>query len=326
MTWYWLAILGCSGPDSGGLLDTGWFDKATSLTGGCQDKVVRTEPEAGAVDWYWRDRPTVFTATDRDGRYRGWLLDEDGQQLTTSEVWNGGESTAFELDWDGWLEPNSTYTLFARDCEQTQELSFTTGDFGRPIESSIVGNAYVLDLQNAQWVEPAGLGPLVAFYLEAPILLQVDAVVGDTIKLSGAPGLLMNGEIRQDTSVATWDFGLSDFAEAPFFDAQSELIVLQYSDGGDVVGIPVQGFLFQGTFSADGTQIGGGVLSGRADTREIGRILPPRGDPNSLCEITEGSGIPCVPCEDGESFCLDLLARGVEANLEPSLALVAQAP
>jgi hypothetical protein len=100
------------------------------------------------------------------------------------------------------------------------------------------------------------------------------------------------------------DFPLADFTAAPYIDAPADQIVLVYQD----TEIPVTDFLLQGTFSADGTRFGGGILSGLADSRGAGDLLKQPGNEDALCDLAAGVGIQCEPCPDGQVYCLYLRA------------------
>lgn len=318
VVWAGLVLTGCSGSEVVPLIETGWFDDATTATG-CQDKVEDITPEAGAVDWYWRDRPGATTTTARPGRYQAWLTDENAVLLPTEPAWDETH-TAFEMSWNGWLEPLTSYLFQVKDCEQTHEIDFTTSEYGLPLErgpSTVAGQTYRVELAGARWVVPESLGPLVRLYLQDPILMKVHLATDETLVMWGAPGRFVNGELVQETSVPTWNFGFADFREQPWFDVSSDRINLQYRLESGVTDIPVEGFTFQGTFSPDGRTIGGGVLAGRADTRNIDSENPAR-----FCELAAAQGVSCVACADGEQLCLDLVAVQVEATVQPTLDLV----
>ncbi|HHO51129.1 MAG TPA: hypothetical protein ENK18_09735 [Deltaproteobacteria bacterium] len=319
-----LILVACSGSDGAPqvLLDTGWFEGSTQ-TGACTDVFVASEPAGGETDWYWRDLPRAFTQTDRVNRYNAWLQDADGNLIETQMAWADG-NLSFELASERSLEANTDYVLVLQDCQQTQEIPFTTSPLGTPLSepaASLVGNTYLLDLAGAEWIEPPQLASIIAVYLTDPILLGVRFADADQIDFLGAPGSTDTlGQVSQAQGVPTWNFPLSDFSQQPFIDAQAEQITLQYSLD-EVIDIPVQDFVLQATFSADGRSIGGGILSGRADTREIGLLLNPN-DEGALCELSAGLGVFCEPCSDGQSYCLDLVARDLEGTLQPGLVLV----
>jgi hypothetical protein len=143
-----------------------------------------------------------------------------------------------------------------------------------------------------------------------------------SIDLMAAPGLVSDlGVVTQDRNVPSWNFPLADFSQSPFVDAQAPSIELTYDDGADGVAIPVADFVLQGTFSADGTRLGGGVLEGLGDTRNVGALL---GDdaPNAVCDLAAGFGVECIPCADLLPYCLRLRAEALEAEWIPGLELV----
>lgn len=324
-----LLVVACSGdepvppPD---LTDTGWFDTATTkVPPPCEDRVVTTVPEAGEDRWYWRDRPVVFTETDAVDAYAAYLVeDETGTRIDATPVWNE-EGTSFTLEWDGWLEGSTAYTLFVTDCEQTIEVPFETGPLGAPLaltDAELRGRTYLLDLAGADWIEPPVLSALIQVYFTTPILLGVRYVDGPAIDLLAAPGEVDPlGVVTQDPSADTWNFPIADFSGSPFVDAEAPQIELLYDAYGTEVAIPVTDFVLQGTFSADGERLGGGVLEGLGDTRSVGALL---GDdrPEAICELAAGAGVECIPCADGLSFCLFLRAEALEGTWVPGLTLV----
>lgn len=320
---------GCNGkPDDNGggsSLDTGWFTTTDVIDGSCADKIVVSYPAQGQDDWYWRDRPRMLTGGANHDAYDAWLQTADGERLPTTMVWNPETNLEFTLEWDGWLEANSTYTLGLTDCAAHTEITFTTSELGEPLDTSVaslIGNTYLIDLVGATWVEPAALSGLLQTYFNTPILLGIRFADETQIDLLGAPGQTdALGTVSQDTDAPTWNFPLADFSEQPFLDVTSPTISFQYSDGTpDPIDVPVEDFVFTATISADGTRMGGGVLSGFGDSRYLGTSLP-GGDPGALCAIAAGVGLGCVPCADLAPYCLKLVATDLEAVLVPDLVL-----
>ncbi len=308
------------------LTDTGWFLESTiEEPPPCEDRIVTTSPEAGDAGWYWRDRPIVYVETDVREAYAAWLVDEGtGARVDPELAWNE-EGTSFTLEWEGWLDAATSYTLFVSDCEQTLEVPFETGPLGAPLtlgDDELRGRTWLLDLAGANWIEPPVLSGLIQIYFTTPILLGVRYVDGSDIDLLAAPGEVDPlGVVTQDRYAETWNFPLADFSEAPFVDAQAPQIELIYDAYGVEVGIPVTSFLLQGTFSADGSRLGGGVLEGLGDTRTVGSLL---GDdrPEAICELAAGAGVTCIDCPDGGAYCLHLRAESLEGTWIPGLSLV----
>lgn len=322
--WLLAAVVACGSsdpPPPGDLTETGWFDGTGGTTADCNDRFVSTVPEDGATGWYWHDRPQVWAQTENHAAYQATLQDAAGNRLDASLTWDGLVGT---VEWDGWLEANTTYELTLRDCSTTTTVTFATSELGEPLAiapQELVGRTYLLDLIGATWVEPATLAPLVYIYFTTPVLLGVQYADASRMVLLGAPGLVDQfGVVTQDTSAPTWAFPPIDFSQSPFLDARADLIVLQYTAYGITVDIPVENYAFQATFRADGASLGGGVLSGRGDTRNLGALL---GDerPEAMCELAGSLGVDCLPCSDGQPLCLDIRAEDVRGTLVDGLHL-----
>ena len=323
-------VAGCNGQspigDGGDLVDTGWFTDSDDPLDpeNCTDKLVTSSPEDGATGWYWRDRPEVFVATTNRDAYTAWLQTEDGERLDTTMVWDEASDLSFTLDWEGQLAPSTTYTLGLEDCAAAQTVTFQTSDLGTPLEMApegLVGNTYLLDLVGATWVQPSALAGVLQTYFNTPVLLGVTHANDESIKLIGAPGETdtLGNVTQSDGSV--WIFPLADFTGSPFLDVSAPAIEFQYEDGNTPIRVPVENFHLTGTLSADGTRLGGGQLSGLGDSRHLGEELL-GGDPSDLCSLAQGLGVECVPCADGEVYCLQLVARDLEAILLPELVIV----
>jgi hypothetical protein len=321
------ALVGCGGGDdvqtTEKLLDTGWFvDTATGDGLNCQHQVVLTEPEDGALDWYWRDFPRVYVETNEDpSKYEVFLVDEEGVRLRAEQSWPDEDSLSFEVQFVGGLKASHTYQMIIRDCAGERVVSFTTSPLGAPLQSGpqgLVNSTYVLDLATAEWVQPPSLGPLLQLYFTTPVLLGVESADSSSIDFLGAPGEIDPFEgILQDTEQQTWDFDGTGFTDSPYFQADVDEVNFRF-DGLD---IPVFDFSVAGTFAADGSEFGGGALLGNADTRNLGVQL---GEPDNLaamCGYAESLGILCKPCPDGEPYCLDLEVQGVTGTLVPGLTL-----
>ena len=321
---------GCNGKepegDGGNLLDTGWFTSTGTPIDpeNCPDKFKTTSPADGATDWYWRDRPTLYTETTNQAAYDAWIQTTDGERVDAELVWDTATGLSFTLEWEGALEPDTTYELGIEDCASARVLTFTTSSLGRPLEiepEALVGNTYLVDLVGAEWVQPAALAGVLQQYFNTPILLGIRLADDEYVKLVGAPGAVDTlGNVTQDRSSPTWNFPLADFTEAPYLDVAAPQIEFQYNDAGTSIQVPVEDFVLTGTLSSDGTELGGGVLSGLGDSRYIGAELL-GGDPGDLCVLAEGLGVDCVPCSDGQPYCLQLVARSLEGTLLPELVI-----
>lgn len=316
---------GCkSGDDRTPLLDTGWFED----TGGglaCKDRVVDVSPADGATGVYWRDPIRIGAATAVPERYDAVLTDLDGYRLDDGPVWADGSLT-FELVAERGLRPGAEHVVRTRDCDGWQERRFTTSDLGLPLTGgpeSLVGKTWHLDIVRARWVEPPGVSALLALYFTTPLLLGVQSASDTQVRVIGAPGFVdIQGQIQQDRSGASWDFPLLPFDQQPYLDVALDSVTFAFNG----IEIPVTGFAFQGTFSPDTSTLGGGVLSGLGDTRNAGTLLGQPGNPAALCTLSEGIGVPCQPCPDGEAYCLFIRAENVSGAALPGVVLSVVAP
>ncbi|MEQ1502676.1 MAG: hypothetical protein ABMB14_10620 [Myxococcota bacterium] len=313
-------------PPPGDLTDTGWFTTSTATVDPdhCPDRFVSSVPADGADDWYWRTRPTVFTETTDHDAYDVWLQTATGERLDTTLVWDelGLKAT---VEWDGYLRANTDYVLGYEDCASLHTAAFHTSSLGAPLldpPGSLQGNTYLLDFVGANW-EPAALSGVMSLYFTTPVLLGIQLATEDQIDLLGGPGVADDfGGVAQDVTSPTWDFPLADFSGAPFLNAAVDRVSLKYGGVASAIEIPIEDFLFQGTFSADGTILGGGVLSGLGDSRNLGEVLNQPDNPGAMCELAGSVGVVCQPCRDGQPYCLDLRATGLAGELIPGLALV----
>lgn len=313
-------LAGCAaGPQKGDpLLDTGWFEDGPWDLG-CKERLVEVLPIADATGWYWRTAPT-FSVTEAWSGYQARVTTGGGKVVPTSlEASDDGLTYTVRLD--GPLAPSTEHVLEVEDCEGRIERRFTTSDLGEPLDrgpSTVVGRTWQLDLARATWLEPGGFGPTLGGFLEAsPILLGVrlaDDVLMDWI---GTNGFVGTGGVYQSSKQATWDFPVSDFDEAPYFDVRSEDVELTLGVGP----LPIRNLRFTGTFAADGSRIGGATLSGQGDTRYAGAVAGSQGDPGAFCDLAAGLGVQCEACADGEPYCLTVEVVGLSAPEVPGLTL-----
>ncbi len=296
------------GGDSGGNTDPG----------PCTTTVLGTEPAADSVDVYYRS--PLVVSFDADGSAATFTLTDAGGGATPfTRTWTDGNVQAV-LDVE--LAGHTVYTLAVDLCGVVTESSFTTSDLGSPLTidpAELAGRTYSWRLSDAQITTPTFLNAIADAYLTTPILIAVTAADTATIDMIGGLGYLTDvGALEQQPTSTTWDFPAGDFTKSPYFEAYADLISISIRG----TSIPVEGFHFSGTFSADGSTIAEGIGAGLGDTRNIGTILG-SDDPNAVCDLAEASGLACEPCgSDGEPYCLPIVAEHITAEWEPTITLV----
>ncbi|MCB9777119.1 MAG: Ig-like domain-containing protein [Alphaproteobacteria bacterium] len=302
---------------------------ATDTDGGttdCEVDIDSLEPDDGDTGVYWRDpmEVTLDGATD-PSNVTFTLTDSGGAAIPVTASWSEGGLVATLTAGDG-MTGNETYTLQVDVCGNSASTSFTTSAYGLPLEGdpvSLKDTAFYFDLPGATFVQPPGVGALLATFLDVPIILGITDVSSTQIDLLGAQGERNDAdEWIQDLAQVTWDFPVADFGTSPYFEAEAAEIVIGYSYGGDIYEIPVYNFHVEGTFSADGTRIGGGRAIGKGDTRNMGPLLGAGDEPDAVCEFLGTVGLVCEDCGDGNETCITLEALFPEAPVLPGVTVV----
>ena len=198
----------------------------------------------------------------------------------------------------------------------------STSSLGSPLTvapEDLLGNTYEFRLSNdAEITEPAFLDVMAASYLNVPLLFGVSAVDATSLTLIGSLGTQADdGSYSQDVG-DVWHFPACDFSTAPFFSTVADLITLTYN-GTD---IPIEQFTLEGTFAPDGSSIEHGVATGNVDSRNLGPLVGQPDEPGAICNLASDLGVKCVPCADGEPYCLYMVAEQISAEMAEGLTLV----
>ena len=276
----------------------------------CGVEIDETLPATGQTDWYYRSALS-FELSDPDDTA---VLSVDGVSGTSS-LSDDAEMVYFTPDVP--LSPNTSYTATLEYCTGSASVDFSTSELGDPVDpDSLVGRTHALDLGSGRIVIPEGVGSLLEGYLDYTIFLGVDSASADSILLVGA---VANEEdpTQQDYCTPTLDFPEADFSESPYYvigPANTTLDVAGYS-------IEIGELFVSGTYSSDGTWMGGGVLAGSIDTRPLGALLGDDEEEGAICDLVGGFGVDCENCTDGEPFCLAIEIVDMTAEEADGLSL-----
>ncbi|MES2641594.1 MAG: Ig-like domain-containing protein [Myxococcota bacterium] len=286
----------------------------------CTATVIGNEPADGATAVYYRD--PIEVSFEGDGSTAAFTLTDAG-----------GTAAAFETTWTEGnvqailstvLAADTTYTLGVDVCGVATSSSFTTSSLGTPLTedpSSLVGRAFVWRLSESTITEPSFLDFVASTYLTVPLLISISSAGSSEIDLLGGVGYHENdGSYTQVMDEETWDFPAGSFEEQPYFEAYADYITVSYNG----IPIPIEQFHLSGTFTADGTSIEKGVGSGFGDSRHMGPLLNQAADDYSaVCRIAVKAGVECVPCSDGEPYCMYIVAEDITARWELGLTMEA---
>ena len=295
--WFALAILGSLG-------GCGKDKDGDSQVPECMTQLTETVPVAGSSDAYYR-AAIEAKFDDHDATASITLDDASGSDVPGTVTRNDDDTMAY-FEPDAPLTPDASYTAKVTWCDgaSSEFVQFTTSSLGDPLDdpSAVEGRTYLVDLGDARFAEPAGVGPLLQLKVRQSILLTVTSVDATSLTMVGA--LTAASGSTQDFCLPTIDFPKpADFSEAPYWEVQADETSLIVA-GNDVL---IQDLVISGTFSADGTTFGGGVLGGTIDTALLGGILGQEDNPDYICDLADNFGDECSECPNGNDTCLGLL-------------------
>ncbi|MCB9759519.1 MAG: Ig-like domain-containing protein [Alphaproteobacteria bacterium] len=284
----------------GGVIVVGCTDKPSDVDSTpivCEIEVDETFPANGATNAYYRGDIEFHLSEP----YTDATIAVDG---VTGTTWTNEDGDVVYFTPDAPLAPSTEYTATITTCQDTP-ITFSTSALGTTIGdvTSLNSATYTLDLQSGRIVIPPGVGSVLESYLEVTLFMQVEDANSTDISIFGA--VADDAGTAQDYCTETLDFPVADFSEAPFFvvgPETTELAVAGYE-------ITIEDLLISGTFAADGSYWGGGVLAGQVDTRPLVDLVEEGGEDNAICEIVAGFGVACETCPgDGEPYCLSIKA------------------
>ncbi len=272
---------------------------------GCENGIDEMIPEDGSTDAYWR-ADIEFQLDDPDESGPTVALTQGGAEVAGTS-WTSEDLETVYFTPDQPLMPNTDYEATLSYCMGDATIGFTTSDLGAELTADILNKTYVIDLASARFVEPAGVGELIGEFVTMNVLVGVAAIDGADITMMGA--LSEEGNTDQDFCSPTFDLS-ADFSESPYFVIAADSIELSVAG----YTIPLQDFEVSGTFAADGSYFGGGVLAGSVDARDIVEMIDEVDTWEDACNLTASFGAACVACDDGVEACLSLRADQIIAD------------
>ena len=297
-----LMAIGCSSKDDDAT-DTG-----TAGGGGGTDECGTPQATADfdEVDFYVRGTVDFKFTKDKDEEATVSLADASGAAVTGKNEWVGD---TIRFTPDAPLTTGSAYEATLTHCGGVADFSFRPGDLGGALEdgpASLTGRTYAVALGEARFVKPEGVGSARRPARKA-CLIGVTAADEAEISMMGA--LSVEGSLDQDRCEPSIEFPVAaDFTEAPFFSINADELALSVSD----FNVGIKDFTLSGTFAADGSYMGGAVLAGLLDARDLvealigGGILEDGSDATAVCDLISAFSVNCEACSDGEEYCLSI--------------------
>jgi hypothetical protein len=226
------------------------------------------------------------------------VTDSSGAAVAGDSAWRGN---ALVFEPSAPLSPGANYTTtvnYACASGETKEInaSWMTSEVGAATDgAALVGNAYKLDLANARFVQPEGIGALLSQYLTVDVLVGIDSVDSE-IKMVGAIAEEGSEPPVQAACEQTIDFPSADFSQNPYFAVSGDAFNINV----DEYSVSIEDFSLSGDFAPDGSYIDGVTLIGSIDTRPL---VPLLGDEDAaedaICVLAATLNIQCEACSDG---------------------------
>lgn len=278
----------------------------------CTNVILDQFPADGDADVYYRT-DVRFTLTAEDPGASITITETGGAEVAGSTSVMG---TVVSWTPSAPLSPTTSYdATLSYECGDAT-VSWTTSDVGNPTEIDLVGSTFSLDLTSGEFVEPPGVGDLLASQLgDVEVLVGVESVDGATIQMLGALGA---GGGAQDLCTESLPFPPATYDD-PYFSLETPVLPL------DIEGfqIDVENLTLSGAFAPDGSRIQGAVLKGDIDTRPLVELVSPGGGDDAVCTLVSTFGVSCIDCSDGSgAFCLSLWVDSIEALGVPGTTLV----
>lgn len=269
----------------------------------CTVEIDETFPADGETNAYYRGA-IEFHLSDPDPTA---TLSVDGV-TGTSSLNEDGDVVTFTPSAP--LAPSTTYSASLSYCRGDATVSFTTSGLGGTIAdpSDLNGRVYNLDLQaeDVRIVIPEGVGSVLESYLDVTLFIQVSEANGSELSMFGA--VANEDASAQDYCSPTLDFPTASFTEAPYFEVGPQTTTIAVAG----YTVTIDDLFISGTFAADGSYWGGGVLAGSVDTRPLVDLVEEGGEDGAICEIVSGFGVACEICPgDGQPYCLSIKAIGL---------------
>ena len=205
--------------------------------------------------------------------------------------------------------------------------------------NSLVGRTWQLDLANATFTEPPGIGLILAPQLEQTAVLMTITDETD-FSPSAQPGMHIVGAVATDPTNPQQNLcsetlpltygpdnaaGTADDIPATWSNPELQLgptdleLLLQ---GIEVILTDVT---IEGAFLPDGSAMQQGSLLGTMDTRPVVPLFDPTGADDAVCVLLNDMlGVPCFECgaPNPGAYCVDVAAENIVAPEMLALVLV----
>jgi len=299
------------------------------LLGGCE--IQGTSPVDGDPAAYYRD-PIQVAFVEPVTEANITLEGEGGVVPGEVSLSDDGLTATFDPhgdDPDAHLYADASYQATVDGGGCWAEWTFTTSVLGTDLSGDVTlrDAVYIVYPEQAEMLNPAGVGSLLSMLGLEPFLLAIDEVSGDEIGLTAA-GLDL-AELAQDPCVMTADLteaapallSGSHLSMSPFvldipFQQEDWSADSEYWLDGAQVG-------FEAEFTPDGSVLTEGRIEGVVNGFALDALLADLSNDHdtywqgSTCDLLEKLGSPCSACPGypEQQSCISFQLGDVEAHL-----------
>jgi len=296
-------LAACSG-DKGEVTPTGDTGGSTTDDPRCPNALLESYPEDGTGNVYaWSSVDLLLSRSDAAATVV--ITDDPGNEVPGTLTLSEDDKRLRWLPTDPMDPGEYTWTLEWTDCE-TRTGTFNVADFGTTEvadPSSLVDNAYVLDLTEARFVAPENIGDALTTQLEVRLLLGVLEIDGDGIDLMAGAEVLEGGSQALDAPTTRFSEP-ADFSANPRFEVSTPSLGLVVE--GDP--ITVTDLEMSGSFRADGSAIEGFSMRTILDMRDLKDALDQEDDEGPCTLFSASFSVECTACPNGDGdYCIDLV-------------------
>jgi Bacterial Ig-like domain len=283
--------------------------------GSCALELDSVFPTDGDTDAYYRTNVRFTLEEDLTGPAEIAVADASGAAVTGATTVAGAE-----VLWQGdALSPNTEYTAtLTYDC-LVETTTFTTSSTGQPTTADVIGRVYNLNLTEGNWVQPAGLGSVIASFIgDYEILVSPLNIDGTTIDMLA--GVATGGEQNQcDPTIPFLDADYTD----PYFILSAPALPLVVAD----VEVNISNLELSGAFAPDGSRLQGVVMKGKIDSRPLAIAFDFGNTDNAGCTALAAFGVQCEECDNGDGpYCITVNIEDLEAvEIDTTLVEIDQA-
>lgn len=244
------------------------------------------------------------------------------------------DGNLFAFDIEGALDSNATYTMtieWAPSTNSPLAFEFSTGPHGGVLtnEADLINTTFEIDLASANFVEPPGVGSIIASQLKGFHLLFMPLDTSDfengLLHTAGGLGLEEGGDLVQDPCSGTLPFTYgNDGILGTDDDVPAEWDDPRFTVGPTDLELAIQGtsarlsdVFLNGVVHPDLDDMQGMTFAGILDTRALDSLLSDDGGEGAACEfLADTLAIDCEECggDFPGPFCLDALATDIVAT------------